>query len=135
MGNLRMRKADSHLVAEYQNQRPSELIEMLSNNQGDFPLTAALFQKLKEVKGVGGRGSNLAEALMMHGDESFLHNVFKAVMAYAKAGCYAPANFEGMIRSRPIYRDRLILLMLRSCGQSKAVQSVIDSCTELETAA
>lgn len=125
-----MKKKESVAVAKFTGTRTSELLEALKKDPQNLELTIDIFHRLSQMKGVMrsgvvDRGSNLAEILMIYGHADYTNRVFKAVEVYAKAGCYAPANFEGMILAQPMWCQDLKALMFSTCGDNRATQSVL----------
>lgn len=82
----------------------AELAQELQKNPGNKGITSEMF-------GREGLDSSQVIDLFIHGHSHWRRRVFGRILRFAQMGCYAPAEFELMIRHQPDYTEDLLDLM------------------------
>ncbi|MDO8183886.1 MAG: hypothetical protein Q7T49_02790 [bacterium] len=108
-----MKKAVSRGMFSTRNQ---ELALLLQKNPGDRRITSELFDS-SDID------SNQAIDLFIYGHSRWHRRVFPLIRRFAQQGCYAPAEFELMIKFQPDYMEDLLDLMDASTS-GRATQEV-----------
>ena len=95
----------------------AELAQMLQKKPGNKGITSELFNR-------SGVDSNQAIDLFIHGHSHWRRRVFnQMIRSFSGEGCYAPAEFELMIKHQPDYVEDLLDLMHVS-NSGRATQEV-----------